>query len=113
MAAVEEQRLENGETDKRDARDPSGFLSEILGAPVTVKLNSGTVFKGEFVAFLSYLYKFASPALLSLLVILLLLLAIIFWSRLNIPPRLSPIRRRLHEHLTRTMQRVCLRQGGP
>ena len=30
-----------------DARDPSGFLSEILGAPVTVKLNSGVVYRGS------------------------------------------------------------------
>ncbi|KAK5009890.1 hypothetical protein LTR28_012897 [Elasticomyces elasticus] len=30
-----------------DARDPSGFLSEIIGAPVTVKLNSGVVYKGS------------------------------------------------------------------
>ncbi|KAK4499871.1 hypothetical protein PRZ48_008057 [Zasmidium cellare] len=30
-----------------DARDPSGFLSEIIGAPVTVKLNSGVVYRGE------------------------------------------------------------------
>lgn len=30
-----------------DSRDPSGFLSEIIGAPVTVKLNSGVVYKGE------------------------------------------------------------------
>lgn len=29
-----------------DSRDPSGFLSEIIGAPVTVKLNSGVVYKG-------------------------------------------------------------------
>ena len=29
-----------------DAKDPSGFLSEIIGAPVTVKLNSGVVYKG-------------------------------------------------------------------
>lgn len=29
-----------------DARDPSGFLSDIIGAPVTVKLNSGVVYKG-------------------------------------------------------------------
>ncbi|KAM0722014.1 hypothetical protein Q7P37_002940 [Cladosporium fusiforme] len=27
--------------------DPSGFLSDIIGAPVTVKLNSGVVYKGE------------------------------------------------------------------
>lgn len=31
-----------------DARDPSGFLSEIIGAPVTVKLNSGVVYKGTY-----------------------------------------------------------------
>ncbi|KAJ8114794.1 hypothetical protein OPT61_g3409 [Boeremia exigua] len=30
-----------------DSRDPSGFLSEIIGAPVTVKLNSGIVYKGD------------------------------------------------------------------
>lgn len=30
-----------------DARDPSGFLSEIIGAPVTVKLNSGVVYRGR------------------------------------------------------------------
>ena len=29
------------------AGDPSSFLSEIIGAPVTVKLNSGVVYKGE------------------------------------------------------------------
>ena len=33
-------------TAANDARDPSGFLSEIIGAPVTVKLNSGVVYKG-------------------------------------------------------------------
>ncbi|KAI9850457.1 MAG: U4/U6-U5 snRNP complex subunit lsm6 [Thelocarpon superellum] len=37
--------MENGATS--DGRDPSGFLSEIIGAPVTVKLNSGVVYKGE------------------------------------------------------------------
>ena len=35
--------MENGAT---SSKDPSGFLSEILGAPVTVKLNSGVVYKG-------------------------------------------------------------------
>ena len=29
-----------------DSKDPSAFLSEIIGVPVTVKLNSGTVYKG-------------------------------------------------------------------
>ena len=28
------------------ASDPSAFLSEIIGVPVTVKLNSGVVYKG-------------------------------------------------------------------
>jgi U6 snRNA-associated Sm-like protein LSm6 len=37
--------MENGEN---EARDPSGFLSAIIGAPVTVKLNSGVVYKGSF-----------------------------------------------------------------
>ncbi|KAF2657322.1 U6 snRNA-associated Sm-like protein LSm6 [Lophiostoma macrostomum CBS 122681] len=43
--------MENGDTEgdavTGDARDPSGFLSEIIGAPVTVKLNSGTIYKGD------------------------------------------------------------------
>jgi hypothetical protein len=29
------------------ASDPSAFLSEIIGVPVTVKLNSGVVYKGR------------------------------------------------------------------
>lgn len=40
----------NGESpaaEAGDSRDPSGFLSEIIGAPVTVKLNSGIIYKGE------------------------------------------------------------------
>ena len=37
--------MENGTTS--EGRDPSGFLSEIIGAPVTVKLNSGVVYKGR------------------------------------------------------------------
>ncbi|CZT18000.1 probable U6 snRNA-associated Sm-like protein LSm6 [Ramularia collo-cygni] len=44
MSAEPENTVPNGEG---DARDPSGFLSEIIGAPVTVKLNSGVVYKGE------------------------------------------------------------------
>ncbi|KAF1815886.1 U6 snRNA-associated Sm-like protein LSm6 [Eremomyces bilateralis CBS 781.70] len=36
--------MENGGS---EGRDPSGFLSEIIGTPVTVKLNSGVVYKGE------------------------------------------------------------------
>ncbi|RYP62410.1 hypothetical protein DL771_009745 [Monosporascus sp. 5C6A] len=30
-----------------EGKDPSGFLSEIIGNPVTVKLNSGVVYKGK------------------------------------------------------------------
>ena len=36
----------NGAT-SADSRDPSTFLSSIIGIPVTVKLNSGIVYKGE------------------------------------------------------------------
>ena len=36
--------MENGAS---DSKDPSGFLSEIIGAPVTVKLNSSVVYKGR------------------------------------------------------------------
>lgn len=36
--------MENG---NMSARDPSGFLSQSIGARVTVKLNSGVVYKGE------------------------------------------------------------------
>ncbi|KAL2864538.1 U4/U6-U5 snRNP complex subunit LSM6 [Aspergillus lucknowensis] len=30
-----------------EGKDPSAFLGEIIGAPVTVKLNSGVVYRGE------------------------------------------------------------------
>jgi small nuclear ribonucleoprotein (snRNP)-like protein len=30
-----------------EGKDPSTFLAEITGAPVTVKLNSGVVYKGQ------------------------------------------------------------------
>jgi U6 snRNA-associated Sm-like protein LSm6 len=36
----------NGAT-SADSRDPSTFLTSIIGVPVTVKLNSGIVYKGE------------------------------------------------------------------
>lgn len=39
--------MENGPG--AEGRDPSGFLSEIIGAPVIVKLNSGVVYKGRFI----------------------------------------------------------------
>ncbi|OJJ02987.1 hypothetical protein ASPVEDRAFT_170214 [Aspergillus versicolor CBS 583.65] len=37
--------MENGASS--EGKDPSAFLGEIIGAPVTVKLNSGVVYKGE------------------------------------------------------------------
>lgn len=37
-------KMENGSS---EAKDPSSFLTEIIGAPVTVKLNSGIVYKGS------------------------------------------------------------------
>ncbi len=41
--------MENGTTAaaQGEGKDPSGFLSEIIGNPVTVKLNSGVVYKGK------------------------------------------------------------------
>ncbi|EHL03317.1 putative U6 snRNA-associated Sm-like protein LSm6 [Glarea lozoyensis 74030] len=39
--------MENGTATQGEGRDPSGFLSEIIGSQVTVKLNSGVVYKGE------------------------------------------------------------------
>lgn len=36
--------MENGASS--EGKDPSAFLSEIIGAPVIVKLNSGVVYKG-------------------------------------------------------------------
>lgn len=38
--------MENGNATQGEGRDPSGFLSEIIGSQVTVKLNSGVVYKG-------------------------------------------------------------------
>ncbi len=40
-----------------EGKDPSGFLSEIIGSSVTVKLNSGVVYKGVLVASMS-MYTF-------------------------------------------------------
>lgn len=36
--------MENGAS---DSKDPSSFLSDIIGNAVTVKLNSGVVYKGK------------------------------------------------------------------
>ncbi|KAI0018294.1 U6 snRNA-associated Sm-like protein LSm6 [Xylariomycetidae sp. FL0641] len=40
--------MENGAvTTQGEGKDPSAFLSDIIGNPVIVKLNSGVVYKGE------------------------------------------------------------------
>ena len=39
--------MENGAVTQSEGKDPSAFLSEIIGSPVVVKLNSGVVYKGE------------------------------------------------------------------
>jgi U6 snRNA-associated Sm-like protein LSm6 len=38
--------MENGPVSQAEGKDPSGFLGEILNSSVTVKLNSGVVYKG-------------------------------------------------------------------
>lgn len=39
--------MEDNVTNNTGSKDPASFLSSIIGAPVTVKLNSGVVYKGE------------------------------------------------------------------
>lgn len=39
--------MENGNPSQGEGKDPSSFLSDIIGNAVTVKLNSGVVYKGE------------------------------------------------------------------
>ncbi|KAM0237704.1 hypothetical protein ACHAPO_004354 [Fusarium lateritium] len=39
--------MENGAISQGEGKDPSSFLGNIIGNPVTVKLNSGVVYKGE------------------------------------------------------------------
>jgi hypothetical protein len=39
--------MENGNVSQGEGKDPSSFLSDIIGNSVTVKLNSGVVYKGE------------------------------------------------------------------
>ncbi|CAD6504085.1 BgTH12-05825 [Blumeria graminis f. sp. triticale] len=47
--------MENGQLAQSGGNDPSVFLSEIIGNSVTVKLNSGVVYKGELVAIDGYM----------------------------------------------------------
>ncbi|KAK3330288.1 U6 snRNA-associated Sm-like protein LSm6 [Apodospora peruviana] len=39
--------MENGAVSQWEGKDPASFLAGIIGSPVTVKLNSGVVYKGE------------------------------------------------------------------
>ncbi|RKF64751.1 hypothetical protein OnM2_016018 [Erysiphe neolycopersici] len=47
--------MENGQVSINNTNDPSSFLSEIIGSSVTVKLNSGIIYKGELVAIDGYM----------------------------------------------------------
>jgi hypothetical protein len=44
----------NGNISQSEGRDPSGFLGEIIGSQVTVKLNSGVVYKGQELCYARY-----------------------------------------------------------
>lgn len=48
--------MENGAISQGEGKDPSSFLGNIIGNPVTVKLNSGVVYKGEFMVHYSLAY---------------------------------------------------------
>jgi U6 snRNA-associated Sm-like protein LSm6 len=39
--------MENGGISQAEGKDPSSFLSDIIGNSVVVKLNSGVVYKGK------------------------------------------------------------------
>ncbi|KAL9484859.1 hypothetical protein ACSS6W_003648 [Trichoderma asperelloides] len=39
--------MENGGISQGEGKDPSSFLSDIIGNSVIVKLNSGVVYKGD------------------------------------------------------------------
>nr|WOD46346.1 U4/U6-U5 snRNP complex subunit lsm6 [Trichoderma atroviride] len=39
--------MENNSISQGEGKDPSSFLSDIIGNSVIVKLNSGVVYKGE------------------------------------------------------------------
>lgn len=39
--------MDANQVTQAEGKDPSGFLSEIINSAVTVKLNSGVVYKGK------------------------------------------------------------------
>lgn len=39
--------MDTNQVTQAEGKDPSGFLSEIINGAVTVKLNSGVVYKGK------------------------------------------------------------------
>lgn len=46
---AQQQQQQNNDSDGgNNSGDPSGFLGEIVNSPVTVKLNSGVVYRGAF-----------------------------------------------------------------
>jgi U6 snRNA-associated Sm-like protein LSm6 len=55
--------MENGTLTQGEGKDPSGFLSEIIGNPVTVKLNSGVVYKGAAASSSHHLIPILSASL--------------------------------------------------
>lgn len=59
--------MENG-APQNEGRDPSGFLSQIIGNAVTVKLNSGVVYKGELEARCLVPSMSLSPSLILILI---------------------------------------------
>lgn len=52
--------MENG--GQNEGKDPSSFLSEIIGNPVIVKLNSGVVYKGKEIGSSARGYPFSGQA---------------------------------------------------
>lgn len=52
--------MENGT--QAEGKDPSSFLSEIIGNAVTVKLNSGVVYKGDIPLISSVAFRVVEDA---------------------------------------------------
>lgn len=79
--------MENGT--QSEGKDPSSFLSEVIGNAVTVKLNSGVIYKGNYPAHLL-------ESIISLVI-----------CGTNISDRRTPVCRWLHEHRPREDRGVC------
>lgn len=46
--------MDANQVTQAEGKDPSGFLSEIINSAVTVKLNSGVVYKGKLASYSYY-----------------------------------------------------------